>query len=290
LVREINAAVYRPGATPGNVQDRRPFFPQFYGPISDISSDLNGEYNSLQLGVDKRFSHHYSMQLAYTFSKSIDERSANPVDGGDTPQDPGNFRAGQRGLSNFNQKHILAINGIWDIPFLEHKGLATTLLGGWQLTGTTRIGSGFPFSLLSGRDNALVGTGRSIGPQRPDVVGDAKLDTGRARGDLVARYFNTAAFIPNAGPGKEGQYGNSGRNNIVGPGFSQTDVAILKRFSLPKERLGRFEFRTEIFNLLNQVNFLNPSGSAVTLTSPAFGKLLAANIGRVVQFGLRYDF
>ena len=67
-------------------------------------------------------------------------------------------------------------------------------------------------------------------------------------------------------------------------------VAILKRFSLPKERLGRFEFRTEIYNLLNQVNFLNPSGAGVTLSSTAFGKILAANNGRVVQFGLRYDF
>ena len=56
-VREINAAVYRPGATAANVQDRRPFFPQFYGPISNITSDLNANYNSLQLGVDKKFSH-----------------------------------------------------------------------------------------------------------------------------------------------------------------------------------------------------------------------------------------
>jgi len=122
------------------------------------------------------------------------------------------------------------------------------------------------------------------------VVGDAKLDTSRPRNDLINSYFNIAAFIPNAGPGKAGQYGNSGRNNIVGPGYSQTDLAILKRFSLPKERLGRFEFRTEIYNLLNQVNFLNPSGAGVTLTSTAFGKILAANNGRVVQFGLRYDF
>jgi hypothetical protein len=212
------------------------------------------------------------------------------VDGGDTAQDPNNYRRGQRGPSNFDQKHILAINGIWDIPFLAHRGLLTTAFGGWQLSGTTRIGSGFPFSVVSGRDNALAGTGRSIGAQRPDVVGDAKLDPGRPRGELVNRYFNTAAFVPNAGPGKEGQYGNSGRNNIIGPGYSQTDLAILKRFNLPKERLGRFEFRTEIYNLLNQVNFQNPSGAGVTLTSPSFGRILAANPGRIVQLGLRYDF
>ena len=244
------------------------------------------------MAVDKKFSHGYTVQLAYTFAKAIDERSANPVDGGDTPQDPNNYRRGQRGLSNFDQKHILAVNGIWDLPFLKGRGFVSAVFGGWQLSGTTRIGSGFPFSVLSGRDNALAGTGRSAGAQRPDVVGDAKLDPNRPRNDLVALYFNTAAFIPNGGPGKEGQYGNSGRNNIVGPGFSQTDLAILKRFGLPRESLGRIEFRTEIFNLLNQVNFNNPGvgGPSSTLVSPAFGRLLSARDGRVVQFGLRYDF
>lgn len=290
VVREVNAAVYRPGATLANIQARRPFFPEFYGPISEISSGINAHYHSLQLSVDKKFSHGYTMQLAYTFGRSIDERSANPVDGGDTPQDPNNFRRGSRGLSNFQQKHILAVNGIWDLPVLRNRGPVTALFGGWQVTGTTRIGSGFPFSVLAGRDNALGGTGRSAGAQRPDVIGDGKLDFNRPRGEQVARYFNTAAFIPNGGPGKEGQYGNSGRNNLVGPGFSQTDFALLKRFTLPKERLGHIEFRTEIFNLFNQVNFNVPSGAGVTLISPAFGRLLAANDGRVVQLGLRYDF
>jgi hypothetical protein len=147
--------------------------------------------------------------------------------------------------------------------------------------------SGIPFSVVSGADYTLAGTGRNAGAQRPDVIGDARLDPGRTRQALVAKYFNTAAFIRNAGPGKEGQFGNSGRNNIIGPGSSRTDLAILKRFRLPAERLGRFEFRGEVFNLLNQVNFGNPVNS---LVSPAFGRILSAADARIVQFGLRYDF
>jgi hypothetical protein len=293
LVREANAAIWTPTATASDIQQRRPFFPQFYGPVSLISSDINAEYNSMQLSLDKKFSHGYTLQLAYTFSKSLDERSANPVDGGDTPQDPNNFRAGERGLSAFNQKHILAVNGVWELPFMKtNKGFLPSVLGGWQLAGTTRVGSGLPFSVYSGKDNIFVGTGRSAGLQRPDVVGNPVLDPGRPRGQLVAEYFDPAAFIPNGGPGRAGQYGNSGRNNLVGPGFSQTDLAVLKHFSLPKERLGHFEFRTEIFNLLNQVNFNNPGvgGPSSTLVSPAFGRLLSARDSRVVQFGLRYDF
>ncbi len=287
LVREINAAKWSPDASPANIQQRRPYSPQFYGPISWISSDINANYHSLQVSVDKKFSKGYTIQMAYTLSKAIDERSANPVDGGDTPQDPGNYRRGSRGLSNFDQRHILAINGIWDLPFLRNQGLLTTAFGGWQLAGTTRIGSGFPFSVATGRDTIFAGTGRSAGAQRPDVAGDPKLDTGRARKDLVAAYFSPSAFILNGGPGREGLFGNAGRNSLIGPGFAQTDLAVLKRFSLLRERLGYFEFRGEIFNLLNQVNFMNPTN---TMTSPAFGRLLAARDARVIQFGLRYDF
>jgi hypothetical protein len=287
LVREINAAVWRPGASPANIQQRRPYLPQFYGPISWISSDINANYHSLQVSVDKKFSRGYTLQLAYTLSKAIDERSANPVDGGETPQDPNNYRQGSRGLSSFDQRHILAVNGIWDLPFLRDQGALSTVFGGWQLAGTTRIASGFPFSVLTGRDTIFAGTGRSAGAQRPDVVGDPNLATSRPRSEMVARYFDPQAFILNGGPGREGQYGNSGRNNVVGPGFSQTDFAVLKRFSLPGERWGYFEFRGEVFNVLNQVNFLNPNN---TMTSPAVGRLLSAREARVVQFGLRYDF
>jgi hypothetical protein len=287
LVREINAAIWNPTASAANIQQRRPYYPDFYGPISWISSDINANYHSLQVSLDKKFSRGYTIQVAYTYSKAIDERSANPVDGGDTPQDPANYRRGSRGLANFDQRHILAVNGIWDLPLLRNRGLLTTLAGGWQLSGTTRVASGFPFSVVTGRDTIFAGTGRSAGAQRPDVAGDPKLDPGRPRNELVARYFNPAAFILNGGPGREGQYGNSGRNNLIGPGFSQTDLAVLKRFPLSKERLGYFEFRGEIFNLLNQVNFNNPTNS---LSSPAVGSILSAKDARIVQFGLRYEF
>ena len=132
-------------------------------------------------------------------------------------------------------------------------------------------------------DVALAGTGRGSTNQVPNVVGDPRLDTGRERKDLVFAYFNKAAYARPA----TGQFGNSGRNNVIGPGFSQTDLAVLKRFQIPKERLGRFEFRSEIFNLLNQVNFNNPNNN---LISPAFGRLLSSRDARVVQFALRYDF
>ena len=141
-------------------------------------------------------------------------------------------------------------------------------------------------SVISGRDFALVGAGRNLGPQRPDVVGEWKLPGGRSRGEVLARYFNTDAFIRNAGPGKEGQFGNAGRNIITGPGDIVTTLGIQKRFSLPKDG-HTVELRGEFYDLLNRPNFGNPISN---MRSPAFGRTTRAGGSRVVQVALRYDF
>ena len=129
----------------------------------------------------------------------------------------------------------------------------------------------------------MEGTGRGTAAERPNLVGDPALPSGRPTSEMVAKYFNTAAFAAPA----LGQYGNTGRNIIIGPVFRQTDLSVLKRFQIPKERLGRFEFRLEVFNLFNNVNFANPNS---TFGSPSFGIIQSAQAARIVQLGLRYDF
>jgi hypothetical protein len=66
--------------------------------------------------------------------------------------------------------------------------------------------SGFPCSVASGRDNSFSGLGR----ERADYIGgDASFGSDRSHGDMVAQYFNTAVFVPNA----IGTFGNSGRTS-----------------------------------------------------------------------------
>ena len=280
--RDLNTAVFGPGATAANVQSRRPIHPEFYSGLGFAFSDANANYHSLQVEVQKRWSKGYTFQLAYTYSKTIDDSSINgALDGLQTLQNPNDYRKGNRGLTDFDQRHILALNGQWRLPFFRNKGALTWVLGGWELNSLVRVTSGLPINVTSGCDCALIGAGRDVGPQRPNVVGDPILDTGRARGQLVAEYFNTAAFAV-AGPG---QFGNTGRNSLIGPGFSKTDLGIAKRFRLWEG--STLQLRGEIFNLFNQVNFLNPNN---ILLSPAFAQLQAAHEARIAQFGLKWQF
>ncbi|MBM3758323.1 MAG: TonB-dependent receptor, partial [Acidobacteria bacterium] len=242
-MRETNAARFAPGATAANAQQRRPLLPQFYAGISSNNSEGNSNYHSLQFQFEKRFTRSYTLQVAYTFGKSIDERSRGS-EGGGTVQDPDNYRKGERGLSDFDQRHLLRINGVWNLPELPGQNrVVRGVMGGWRLSGVVAYSSGLPFTVLSGRDVALAGPSRSLGAQRPDVAGEGVLDTGRSRAQLIDRYFNTAAFaVP-----QPGRFGNAGRNLLVGPGDVNTNGAIMKRFKLPEERWGAFEFRGEAF-------------------------------------------
>jgi hypothetical protein len=268
-----NQAVYTPGATPDNIQSRRPYFPQYFAGIGEETSDSSSSYNSLQISANKRFARHYTAQLAYTYSKSIDNNSTPQLDG-TTAQNGNNYLNGERGLSDFDQRHILALNAIWQIPYFE----TSWLLGGWQTVGTYRIASGLPFSVLSGCDCALVGGGE----QRTNVLGNPNLDPGRPVSQRVTEYFNTAAFsLP-----PTGQFGNSPRNMLIGPRSSQMDFSLQKRFRLLPER-GAVQVRVDAFNLLNKANFANPNN---TFLSPGFGSLNTANAARILQLALRYEF
>ncbi len=281
---DLNAAVYGPGATEANVQSRRPILPQYYGSIPALYDDADANYHSLQVEVQKRISRNYSVQAAYTWEKSIDDHSGSligPPPYG--PQNPTDLRA-DRGLSDFNVGQIFVVNGLWNLPSLKGKGILTAVAGGWELTGIVGYSTGNPQTVYSGEDNALIGYCRALsGGERADIIGNPNLAGGRSRTAREAEYFNTAAFVePNPG-----QFGTVGRNTIINPGNLQDDLSVMKKLYILPREMGGFQFRADMFNLLNRTNLNGPS---TTITSPAFGQIQTAGPQRIAQFALRYDF
>jgi len=234
--------------------------------------------------VQKRISHSYSMQAAYTWEKSIDNHSGSligPPPYG--PQNPTDLKA-ERGLSDFNVGQIIVVNGLWNLPALQGKGILTAVAGGWELTGIVGYSTGNPQTVYSGEDNALIGYCRALsGGERADIIGNPHLPEGRSRSAREAEYFNTAAFAePNPG-----EFGTVGRNTIINPGNLQNDLSVMKKLVTLPHEMGGFQLRFDMFNLLNRTNLNGPS---TTLTSPAFGEIQSAGPQRIAQFALRYDF
>jgi hypothetical protein len=271
-----NPALYGPGATLGNINQRR-ILPGF-GNNSIISSRANSSYNALQVEVTKRYSKGFSLQGAYSFSRSLDMASSNSL--GAAVPNVFDLRT-QWGLSNFHAKHVGSVSWIWDVPRTgSSNAFVNAAVDGWQVNGLITAKSGSPIEPRTGADNALSGTPN----QRPNVVGDPTLSTDRPRADLIDAWFDRTRFFAPA----PGTFGDVGRNALIGPGDFDTNLGVFKNFALPGREGMRLQFRSEFFNLLNWVNLGNPN---TTLTAGTrMGRITSAGSARVIQFALKLIF
>jgi len=271
-----NPALFGPGATLANLNQRR-LLPAF-GNNSKISSQANSTYHALQVEVNKRLSRGLTFQGAYTWSRSIDMASGIALGAAV----PNVFDlATQFGLSDFHAKHIGSFSWIWDLPALRSAAAPLrAVAGGWQLNGLYAARSGRPINIVAGRDVALSGTPN----QRPNVVGEHRLADERPRGEKIAAWFNRSAFALAA----NGALGNVGRNVLLGPPSAEMNLGVYKHIDLPGREGLRLQFRSEFFNVFNNVNLGNPNTSVGG--GAAMGRITSAGQARVIQFALKLLF
>ena len=140
------------------------------------TNGASGTYNGLQVRFDQRLSQLLTFNANYTFSKTLDNASEifSTGGGGQGVADAQQFfntTGGERGLSAFHQKHNFTTNFVAESPFYkDQKGLLGKLLGGYQISGLLRIGSGRPYTPLEvfgTYDNAFENAFFGIGALRP---------------------------------------------------------------------------------------------------------------------------
>ena len=163
---EMNMPVYASGATVGNENARRPYAPAM-GSSSLLSSSSNSNFNALQISARRRFANGFSLLVNYQFSKAIDN-SSNSKQTGQSVTDPNN-RNFDRGVADFDRRHVFNAAGVWQLPGKWSSKTMQAFLGGWSLNLIGNYTGGYPFSIYSGVDNALTGTGS----QRADLVSGA---------------------------------------------------------------------------------------------------------------------
>jgi outer membrane receptor protein involved in Fe transport len=272
-----NPGIYATGATLANLDSRRLLEPGF-GNDTVLSSEGNSSYNSMQVQVNKRFSHHYELAGAYTFSRSLDQASAIAI--GAAVPNIFNLRT-QWGPSDFFSKHIASLSWVWDLPALQRSNAALrAVAGGWQVNGGISLRSGTTINVVTGADNALSGTPN----QRPNVSGNPILSSDRPKAARILAWFDRTVFTAPA----TGAYGDVGRNALMGPSAATTNLAVFKTFRIPGREALRLQFRSEFFNVFNTANLNNPNAS---LSSGAqMGRITASDSGRVIQFALKFLF
>jgi len=264
-----------------------PFRPYLgYTDINFIEHNANSTYHAFQLSARRQFGG-LDLSLAYTWSHSIDN-SSDRYDGSLLNSYD---LAGNKGSSNFDQTHVLNMSWVYNLSIFQHNGI----LGGWQWSGIMSAQTGTPFTVTNGvfGDSAGVANGSGTG-SRPDVVGDPNgsptavpAPSGTIVGPLL---YNPGAFAQPQGL----TFGTEGRNFLRNPGRWNFDMGLFKTFKITERQ--DIQFRAEGFNVFNHTQFsgVNSGAGCYVSSDPTcssnFLRPSGAHLGRILQFGLKYEF
>jgi Carboxypeptidase regulatory-like domain len=260
----------------------------------------NSHYNALQVSLNRRLASHFSSQISYSYSKSLDYGSnfsqADAVGSNRDAMDPYNFNL-DRGRSSFDRTHVLKINGVYELPLGKNM-----FAKGWKLTGIWSQQTGAPFNIYTGFNRSGIG-GNSNGTDRPILAPGYSPDPILG---TIQHWYDPNAFLLQP----VGTLGNLGRMTTVGPAFRNLAFAFLKEATIPKiSEQFKLQFRAEIANALNHANFalpnpyvfangsVNPDGTvgqrnlnAGAITSTVGGSSSVPGTGRQITFALKATF
>ena len=243
-------------------------YPTFATVTTGVDSG-NSNYNGVVFTTKYQGRRGIFIQGSYTFGKSLDYASAFFGSTGERTgvADVNNMKA-ERGPSSFDIRHRAVITYVIDLPvgpghrlFGWDNGVNRQVFGGWQISGTTTLQTGAPFTVFN---NAQDFSGFNQFNDRPDVVGSGPLHQDNRNVDAT---FDKAYFSSTP---PTGRVGTAGRNQYYGPGLQNTNFAAAKSFKFT-EQFG-LQFRAEFYNLFNHTNFANPQNNQ---SNANFGKITA---------------
>jgi hypothetical protein len=286
----------------GNIDPNqvRPNFPGF-GDVTGKEYRASSNYNSLQISVRRTIAP-LTVAVAYTYSHSLDDESDwQDVNFVNSYNLKGNYAS-----SNFDERHILTVSYIYDIPSGHREGISKILLANWEYSGITTFYTGTPFSVTNGifGDNAGVANGVGTNGSYPDAIGDPHAAPPSAILAALNQSTGPLLFNPAAYAAPQGlTFGDVGRNTLNIPNRLNFDMALYKNF--PIKESYSFQFRAESFNIFNhtQWNGVNSSigcygGANNSAGDPScaaggwagFLQPSGAHLGRIFQFGLKFLF
>lgn len=266
---EMNA-----GMTPGLDNAGRPLykFNKKTASVEMLAWKGKTRYQGLQVKVDRKFRNGWLITNSFTYGNAKDYSLDNG--GPSTPANP-ELSWGQ---SNFDRKYNYVGSFVWSLPWFKEGG-AKWVLGHWQISGLFSAMSGTPLDITM--SNAELRAPSNT--QRPNLNGSfTVVDTYNA-GAAYRTWFDTSVFSAPA----SNTFGNMTRNMDAfrGPGYLNLDMSFVKQFPLGGAR--QAEFRADIWNITNHVNYNNPN---TTFGGSTFGQINGAYGERSMRFGVRVLF
>jgi hypothetical protein len=263
------------------------------GNITEVQSAGWSHYKGLWITANRRMSKGLQVSSSYTLSKSTDTNSYDGTGANNNGSLQNSYDLeDSESVSDFDVRHRFSLNGTYELPFHGNR-----LVEGWQVVGVLQLQSGSPLTVLTN-----LNTFTGVTSLRPDLIGDPSII-----GDATQYFDNTVCDPRIAGSCTSSSvfalpvsadgvfhFGNMPRNAIVGPGFSDTDLSLIKNLDLAGT--ARLQLRVEVFNVFNVANFGQP-GRIATVGSTSFGVITNTRFptgdsgsSRQVQFAAKILF
>ncbi len=244
----------------------------FFAPYSTM-------YNALQVKLDRRLGGNLTLTTSYTYGRGMGFQSSD--DGGLL------FYTNQRrnyARNDFDRTHTFVQSYMWNLPFGPgqrwlHAGVLSNVFGNWRANAIVTAMTGLPFTVTAS------GTSLNMpsNTQTANQVGPVNI----LKGINQQPWFDPRAF---QSPTAAGQFGNTGRNILSGPGLFNLDASLFKVVSF-RERY-QLELRGEAFSISNTPHFANPNSSLTS--SSNFGYVTGTVSGdpgaRTMQLGAKFSF
>ena len=251
--------------------------------VQQLTNAGYSNYYGVTASVQQNLWHGLTARFNYTYSHATD----NVSNGGVLPYSSANSIIAQINPSNpqadyasadYDVRHQLSANYVWDLPVKLSNHLLNTLVGGWEIAGTFFYRTGLPFSIVDGQQgvafvpNNLTVNGANLANILYAPV--AGIPTNFGASCATTRCFNTSTF---ANPT---DFNAFARNAFRGPGYFNTDMNVKKTLAL-NERY-RFTLGANFFNILNHPNFDTPVSNNLF---SSFGMITTAAVSPTTPYG-----
>ena len=259
----------------------RPF--KGYTGITFVEFGASSNYHSLQTRLSRRFGSNLTFNVNYTWSKAIDE-----TDGDTDTLAYFLNRLRERAVAGYDRTHVFTLDYIYQVPDVgKHLGnnpVLNFVVNNWQLSGVTRLWSGLPLSIGSNGNAGTLGGG-----PRANYLG----------GNIIIKDYANRQYIDPLVFGRpvDGNLGNTGRNWLRGPGFTNFDFSIFKDFKFTEKI--KLQYRAEFYNIFNHLQWVgvntgisatNPGDAVTTATRGTSGQLTSTRDPRNIQMALKLSF
>lgn len=283
ILGDFNQA--RPNAEGENttLQARRPI--PGYQFIQSAFDGGKGDYQALQLKVERRYSRGFYFLSSFTWSRARDNASGHlETANGDNSRVNMADLDSEFGISGYNQPLNNTTTVVWDLPFGRDRRWGTSMspaldaiAGGWQVTAINTMTSGQPVNLTYSPSTAQ--SVSAVPTYRPNVIGDIY-----AENPTATQYFNPSNVVVPTSVSEP--FGNAERNSARGPAIYTLDLGLHK--SVNVFATSRLELRVEAFNVLNRTNLSPPNGNR---SNANFGTITTlATPPRQIQLGVKMFF